>query len=51
VIPGFALYLVFGTELTQEAMLSGQRAMPKALESAGFSFTHGTVQAALAALR
>jgi uncharacterized protein (TIGR01777 family) len=51
VIPGFALYLVFGTELTKEAMLSGQRAMPKALESAGFGFTHETVQAALAALR
>ncbi len=51
VIPGFALHLVFGAELAEEAMLTGQRAVPKALENAGFSFTHGTVQLALAALR
>ncbi|HEX3779772.1 MAG TPA: TIGR01777 family oxidoreductase [Pseudonocardiaceae bacterium] len=51
VIPGFALHLVFGTELVEEAMLAGQRAVPRALETAGFDFTHTTVQAALAALR
>jgi hypothetical protein len=50
-IPGFALNLVFGAELAREAMLAGQRALPRVLEDAGFSFRHATVRAALAALR
>lgn len=51
VIPGFALHLVFGAEMARDAMLAGQRALPRVLESGGFAFRHGTVRAALAALR
>ncbi len=51
VIPGFALSLVFGAELAREAMLAGQRALPRVLEGAGFAFRHGTLRAALAAIR
>lgn len=51
VIPGFAVQVVFGAELTREAMLAGQRALPRVLEDAGFTFRHGTLGAALAALR
>ena len=51
VIPGFALQLVFGTEMANEAMLAGQRALPRVLADAGFEFRHGTLRAALAALR
>ncbi|HJP79181.1 MAG TPA: TIGR01777 family oxidoreductase [Pseudonocardiaceae bacterium] len=51
VIPGFALNLVFGAEMARDAMLAGQRALPRVLEGAGFSFRHATLRAALAALR
>jgi hypothetical protein len=51
VIPGFALGLVFGKEMAREAMLAGQRALPRVLEGAGFTFRHGTLRAALAASR
>ena len=51
VIPGFALYPLFGVELAKEAMLAGQRALPRVLEEAGFPFRHATLRAALAALR
>ena len=51
VIPGFALHLVFGTELAKDAMLAGQRALPRVLAEAGFAFRHATLRAALAALR
>lgn len=51
VIPGFALHLVFGTEMAREAMLAGQRALPRVLEGAGFTFRHATLRAALAGLR
>ncbi|HEY4018741.1 MAG TPA: TIGR01777 family oxidoreductase [Pseudonocardiaceae bacterium] len=51
VIPGFALQLVLGAEMARDAMLAGQRALPRVLEDAGFTFRHGTLRAALAALR
>ena len=51
VVPGFVLHLVFGAELAKEAMLAGQRALPRVLEDAGFTFRHATLRAALAALR
>ena len=47
--PEFVLKLALG-ELAEEALLSGQRAVPAALERAGFSFRHRTVDAALAAV-
>ncbi|MEZ0338473.1 TIGR01777 family oxidoreductase [Mycobacterium sp. pV006] len=47
VVPGFALRTVLG-EFAQEGVLSGQRAIPAALENAGFSFHHNTIGEALA---
>ncbi len=48
VIPGFALKAILG-EFAGEGLLSGQRAMPNALERAGFSFVHRSLADALAA--
>ncbi len=45
-VPGFALSLVLG-EFAQLGVLSGQRALPRVLMDAGFSFTHGDVESAL----
>jgi uncharacterized protein (TIGR01777 family) len=50
VVPGFALRLTIG-EFADEALLMGQRAVPRALTRAGFQFVHPTVQDALAAAR
>ncbi|MHA6803044.1 TIGR01777 family oxidoreductase [Salinifilum ghardaiensis] len=47
VIPGFALRAALG-ELSGE-LLGGQRALPTELEGRGFTFTHPTLSAALAA--
>jgi uncharacterized protein len=47
VVPGFALRAVLG-ELADEGLLIGQRAIPSALEAAGFVFDHNTVREALA---
>ncbi|BBZ03979.1 epimerase [Mycolicibacterium chitae] len=47
VIPGFAARLAVG-EFAEEALLSGQRAIPAVLERAGFEFEHNTIGAALA---
>jgi uncharacterized protein (TIGR01777 family) len=46
-VPGFALRTVFG-EFADEGLLAGQRAIPAALERAGFVFHHNTVGEALA---
>lgn len=46
-VPGFALRALLG-ELADEGLLIGQRAIPAALERAGFSFHHNTVGEALA---
>lgn len=47
VVPGFALRLALG-EFADEGVLGGQRAIPAALERAGFHFHHNTIGEALA---
>lgn len=47
VVPGFALRLALG-EFADEGVLGGQRAIPAALERAGFQFHHNTIGEALA---
>ncbi|KHO19022.1 TIGR01777 family oxidoreductase [Mycolicibacterium setense] len=46
-VPGFALRTLLG-EIADEGLLVGQRAIPAALERAGFTFHHQTVGEALA---
>ncbi|WP_193047325.1 TIGR01777 family oxidoreductase [Mycolicibacterium baixiangningiae] len=46
-VPGFALRTLLG-EFAEEGLLGGQRAIPAALERAGFTFHHNTVGEALA---
>ena len=46
-VPGFALRMALG-ELADEGLLDGQRAIPAALERAGFAFHHNTIGEALA---
>lgn len=46
-VPGFALRTVLG-EFADEGLLEGQRAIPAALERAGFVFHHNTIGEALA---
>jgi len=46
-VPGFALRAALG-EFAQEGLLGGQRAIPAALERAGFEFHHNTIREALA---
>ena len=48
VVPGFVLRAVLG-ELAGEGVLAGQRAVPRALERAGFRFSHTTLRDALSA--
>jgi uncharacterized protein len=48
VVPGFALKAVLG-EMAEELVLTGARAVPAKLESAGYRFRHTTVNDALAA--
>jgi uncharacterized protein (TIGR01777 family) len=47
IVPGFALRTVLG-EFADEGLLGGQRAIPAALERAGFVFHHNTIGEALA---
>ena len=46
-VPGFALRTLLG-EFAEEGLLGGQRAIPAALERAGFVFRHNTIGEALA---
>lgn len=46
-VPGFALKALLG-EFAEEGLLGGQRAIPAALERAGYEFRHHTVGEALA---
>lgn len=46
-VPGFALKTLLG-EFAEEGLLGGQRAIPAALERAGFGFHHNTIGEALA---
>ncbi|MBW0289549.1 epimerase [Rhodococcus sp. MH15] len=48
IVPGFALEALIG-EFAKSGILGGQRAIPAALERAGFSFRHNTIGEALAA--
>ncbi|ORW71907.1 TIGR01777 family oxidoreductase [Mycobacterium saskatchewanense] len=45
-VPGFAIRAALG-EFADEGLLIGQRAIPSALESAGFQFHHNTIGEAL----
>jgi uncharacterized protein (TIGR01777 family) len=45
-VPGFVLRALLG-EFAEEGMLGGQRAIPAALERAGFEFHHNTIGEAL----
>ncbi|MDT7760257.1 MAG: uncharacterized protein QOH27_6155 [Mycobacterium sp.] len=45
-VPGFALHTLLG-EFAEEGVLGGQRAIPAALERAGFEFHHNTIGEAL----
>jgi uncharacterized protein (TIGR01777 family) len=45
--PAFALRLLFG-EMADEALLSGQRAVPSRLQAEGFTFAHPELEEALA---
>jgi NAD dependent epimerase/dehydratase family enzyme len=45
-IPGFAARAALG-EFADEGLLTGQRAIPSALERAGFQFHHNTIGEAL----
>ena len=45
-MPGFAVRAAFG-EFADEGLLTGQRAIPAALERAGFQFHHNTIGEAL----
>jgi uncharacterized protein (TIGR01777 family) len=49
VVPGFALRLIRGSELVEEMVMTGQRAVPAALRQHGYPFQHPTLSAALAA--
>lgn len=48
-VPGFALRLLFG-EMAEALLLSGQRALPRRLQQAGFHFEYPTAEAALKAI-
>ncbi|WP_410660640.1 TIGR01777 family oxidoreductase [Amycolatopsis sp. lyj-112] len=47
-VPGFAMKLALG-QAAEEMALFGQRALPRALEEAGYEFRHPTLEGALAA--
>ena len=49
-VPTFALSLVMGGELTEEVILAGQRALPKAAEASGFTFVHPDIDSAARAI-
>jgi uncharacterized protein (TIGR01777 family) len=46
-VPAFGLRAILG-EFANEGLLGGQRAIPSALERAGFQFHHNTIREALA---
>jgi len=45
-VPGYALRIMFG-QMAEELILSGQRALPKRLLAAGFSFRYPEAEMAL----
>ena len=46
-VPAFALRLVFGRGLADEALLGGQRAVPSRLQREGFTFEYPTLESSL----
>jgi NAD dependent epimerase/dehydratase family enzyme len=46
-VPGIAMKLVLG-QAAEEMAIFGQRAVPRALERAGFEFRHNNIESALA---
>lgn len=46
-VPSFGLKMMMGSELAEEALLQGQRALPRALLDAGFEFQAPTIDEAL----
>lgn len=49
IVPGFAMRAILG-EFADEGVLVSQRVLPGVLEHEGYTFQHGTVQTALAAV-
>ena len=49
-VPPAALKVALGAEMAAEMLLAGAKVLPRALESAGFTFAHPTLEAALTAL-
>lgn len=49
-VPAAALKVALGAEFAAEMVLAGAKVLPRALESAGFTFAHPTLEEALAAL-
>ncbi|MFZ4585203.1 MAG: TIGR01777 family oxidoreductase [Acidimicrobiia bacterium] len=47
--PLFPLKALYGGELVEELLVDGQRVLPKVLETAGFTFEHASLEAALRA--
>jgi len=50
VVPATALRVVLGSEMAEELVLGGQRVLPRALESAGYSFAHPRLDDAVRAV-
>jgi uncharacterized protein len=50
VVPATALRVVLGSEMAEELVLGGQRVLPRALESAGYSFAHPQLDDAVRAV-
>lgn len=46
-VPGFALRLLFGSGLADEALLGGQRAVPSRLQREGFAFEYPSLESSL----
>ena len=46
-VPAFGLRLVMGSELADGRLLAGARVLPRALEQAGYGFTHPELEGAL----
>jgi uncharacterized protein (TIGR01777 family) len=49
-VPSFAPKLLLGGELVDALLISGQRAIPRVLQSRGFEFQHPTLEVALRAV-
>jgi uncharacterized protein len=49
-VPTIGPKILLGSEMTEELLLSSQRALPSRLEAAGFEFTHREIEPALRAV-